>query len=197
MRFPKDAESLVTERLHWWNLHRIEQLSENIISELLNCHCLALVYSAEAANNLQHNASQGRVIPITFPWHLPPVVWDMSSGKFVNIQLNFLFIQGSGSAQQFYLIEKFEVIWYCSPLRTKFKLIICGNLSKTVNELWFLYICVIKILQPLVLKPIDFEIITEASLKNCCIEVQANLKETTDLANNRGQGRDCIWKGML
>lgn len=64
-------------------------------------------------------------------------------------------------------------------------------------EFWFLYICVIKILQPLVLKSIDFEIITEASLKNCCIAVQTNLKETTDLANNRGQGKYCIWKGML
>lgn len=76
-------------------------------------------------------------------------------------------------------------------LRTKSKLIICGNLSKTENDFWVLYICVIKFLQPLVLKPIDFEIITKASLKNCCIEVQTNLNETTDLANNREQGRDC------
>lgn len=85
---------------------------------------------------------------------------------------------------------------YRSPLRTKFRLIICGNVSKTVNNFWFLYLCAARCSQPLVLEPIDFEIITKAPLKNCHLEVK-NFRESTDLANYREQGRGFLWKEML
>lgn len=120
-----------------------------------------------------------------FPWHKPPAVLRQQMGKLVNIQLYFPVIQEGGSAEQFHLIKIFEVMWYCSPLSTKFRLITCRNVSKTVNYFWFLCICVIRFSQPLVLKPIDFEIITKAPLKNCHVEVKKNLRETTDLANYR------------
>lgn len=59
-----------------------------------------------------------------------------------------------------------------------------------------LYLCATRFSQPLVLEPIDFEIITKAPLKNCHLELK-NFRETTDLANYREQGRGFIWKEIV
>lgn len=73
-----------------------------------------------------------------------------------------------------------------------------------MKDVWFLYICVIRFLQPLVLEPIGFEMITKASLKNwknCCSEVQTNLRKTRDFASywdrqKTASERECLKKSL-
>lgn len=149
---------------------------------MLDNHCLVLVSSAEREQMTCITMNPRKNNPLHFPWHQPPAVLRQQMDNLVCVQLHFSVIQIVGGQNSFIWFKILNV--YCSPLRTKFRLITCGNMSKTVNNFWFLYLCATRFLQPLASEPIDSEIITEAPLKNCHLEVK-NFRETPDLANYR------------